>query len=60
MKKNFLEQIKFLKKKTHDYIEDIIIQEGFVEHDDVFYHPNVCLKTKKPKNLISGYKLINN
>ena len=51
---------KVSQKKTHDYIEDIIIQEGFVEHDDVFYHPNVSLKTKKPKNLISGYKLINN
>ena len=51
---------KVSQKKTHDYIEEIIIQEGFVEHDDVFYHPNVSLKTNKPKNLISGYKLINN
>ena len=51
---------KVSQKKTHDYIEDIIIQEGFVKHDDVFYRPNVSLKTKKPKNLISGNKLINN
>jgi hypothetical protein len=62
MMKN-LELIKFLKKKIYDYIGAVITQNGFVEHDDAFYHPNIDLKFNKKNmnlNVTTGYRLVNN
>ena len=53
---------KVSQKKTYDYIGAIISEEGFVEHDDAFYRPNVNLKIKGQKNgfnVTTGYRLIN-
>ena len=50
-------------KRKYAFVDAAITEYGFVEHDDVFYYPNVDLKFKKENrgNIKSiGYKLINN
>ncbi len=50
-------------KRKYAFVDAAITEYGFVEHDDVFYYPNVDLKVKKENrgNVKSiGYKLINN
>ena len=53
---------KISQKKIYDYIGAVITQNGFVEHDDAFYRPNVNLKFQKKKigfNVTTGYRLVN-
>ena len=54
---------KISQKKIYDYIGAVITQNGFVEHDDAFYHPNIDLKFNKKNmnlNVTTGYRLVNN